>query len=632
MKINQVKIVTEPAAQLTEGESVAVKAILYADNQSRTNDDGSLKLEYLEDFKYEWTVSPGDPVIREEGPGIARWTPTSAGEYTITLSLSHDDPESKTLLGLPQPTSQKVSVGAAPGAATGPVAVKLTPPSTEGRGAEGFLQAILESTGDLDFKKYQAFVDQVMCQGKFDDDANNAKLDTFNRVRDRRTTVFPGVDAYQKLKVATEVYLMLSVRVVEEYDFRDYDEVAHEALHGYKFSLTDLRTQWADFLHDRADPNTPLLPIDRLIRNRLNGSTKTPAEAYPNGDVRICEGLLQEKLKKPCFLELIWSYWQEEGMLVQTMKAIARRFQNQRTSERDPLASFDVAPLYPLSNLLWGYIQDEQHRLTLPRRAYEYDHHYGITLEGKAVSQLRSADSRSKFLEAFHNLLYTAQALHKLIDDMTKRADGFPVLNALKEVHLLLREGMHNQYGDLPSTARIEMLMEQWILARPEMKEFLGGRAMMPYAEGWMDRVDTMKKLKGWSDVSVTYFSELAKFGEFLLTSIRHFDWSNMADAALAVEWAQSCRSAIQQYVHNYRTVTGVDLSLGQTDVRLAADRYIQPSVHLRKRLDAQRRVAAPSGFGSPRRAGAASGRDGSDPGLRQTRTSRGEMEYSEEF
>ena len=49
-------------------------------------------------------------------------------------------------------------------------------------------------------------------------------------------------------------------------------------------------------------------------------------------------------------------------MLVQTMKAIALRFQNQRTSDRDPLASFDIAPLYPLSNILWGYIQDENNR------------------------------------------------------------------------------------------------------------------------------------------------------------------------------------------------------------------------------------------------------------------------------
>ena len=47
-----------------------------------------------------------------------------------------------------------------------------------------------------------------------------------------------------------------------------------------------------------------------------------------------------------------------------------------------------------------------------------------------------------------------------------------------------------------------------------ESQVFLGGRPMMPYSEDCMDRVDTMKKLKGWTDVSVTYFSDLAKFGE----------------------------------------------------------------------------------------------------------------------
>ena len=62
-------------------------------------------------------------------------------------------------------------------------------------------------------------------------------------------------------------------------------------------------------------------------------------------------------------------------------------------------------------------------------------------------------------------------------DDTTVIADGFPVLNALKEVHLLLAQGAHNQFGDLPWTARAEMLIQQWLLARPEMREFLGGRA-----------------------------------------------------------------------------------------------------------------------------------------------------------
>ena len=95
------------------------------------------------------------------------------------------------------------------------------------------------------------------------------------------------------------------------------------------------------------------------------------------------------------------------------MNAISRRFQNVRgPGERDPLAHLEIDPLRPLNNLLWGYIQDEQNRLTVKRRAYEYDHHYGLTLYGKAVPPLRPADSRSKFLEAFHNLLH--RTLHLL--------------------------------------------------------------------------------------------------------------------------------------------------------------------------------------------------------------------------
>ena len=86
--------------------------------------------------------------------------------------------------------------------------------------------------------------------------------------------------------------------------------------------------------------------------------------------------------------------------------------------------------------------------------------------------------------------------------------DGFPVLNSLKEVHLLLAQGAHNQYGDLPSTARAEMLIQEWLLARPEMRDFLGGRVMVPYTEAWMDRVDSMKTLQGWSDVTITHFRD----------------------------------------------------------------------------------------------------------------------------
>ncbi len=139
---------------------------------------------------------------------------------------------------------------------------------------------------------------------------------------------------------------------------------------------------------------------------------------------------------------------------------------------------------------MWGYIQDEQHRLTVRRRAYEYDHHYGITLQGKAVSNMRTADSRSKFIEAFHMLMNLCMKFYRQYDDTTVVADGFPIMNALKEVHMILSEGAHNQYGDLPSTARIEMLMQQYLLARPEFRSsYLPARWCLIPKPGWTEQL-----------------------------------------------------------------------------------------------------------------------------------------------
>ena len=54
----------------------------------------------------------------------------------------------------------------------------------------------------------------------------------------------------------------------------------------------------------------------------------------------------------PCLMELIWSYWHEEGMLVQTTNAIALRFQNVARHGRDPLAEFALDSLRPLSGFI----------------------------------------------------------------------------------------------------------------------------------------------------------------------------------------------------------------------------------------------------------------------------------------
>ena len=158
----------------------------------------------------------------------------------------------------------------------------------------------------------------------------------------------------------------------------------------------------------------------------------------------------------------------EEGMLVQTMNAITVRFQNKLLNTgTDPLAHLNTSPLRRLNNLIWGYIQDEQNQLTVKRRAYEYDHHYGISLIGKVVPRLQASDSRTNFIESFHRLLFLCTVYFREVDDRMIDEDSFPVMNALRDLHIILAEGAHNQYGDLPWTARQEMIAQEPLLVEP---------------------------------------------------------------------------------------------------------------------------------------------------------------------
>jgi hypothetical protein len=395
---------------------------------------------------------------------------------------------------------------------------------------------IRKATDAISYNHYERFMDMVMCperpeqnEGRFEEE--RLARESVRAMRARRSLPFPDVEAYRLLKAATEVFLMTKCGVkIERSQLpflpREFHRNDESSRLNRNVNYEEVAELWSELLNrpEAAVNGHVSIPYLALIRRRLKeyGLVHySPQTSEEDKLAEVCQGILLEKLTRPCLLEPIWSYWHEEAMLVQTMNAITLRFQNIKVSDRDPLARFDIDPLRGLGNLLWGYIQDEQHRLTVPRRAYEYDHQYGLALQGKAVPTLRSADSRSKFLEAFHSLLYQCVLFYAQDDDTTVIADGFPVLNALKEVHLLLAEGAHNQYGDLPSTARQEMLMQQWLLARFEMREFLGGRIMVPYPENWMDRVDAMKQLQAWTDVTVIYFRDLGVYGEQILLSIR---------------------------------------------------------------------------------------------------------------
>ena len=150
-------------------------------------------------------------------------------------------------------------------------------------------------------------------------------------------------------------------------------------------------------------------------------------------------------------------------------------------------------------------------------------------------------------------------------------------------MHLLLAEGAHNQFGDLPWTARAEMLMQQWLLARPEMRDFLQAAPWCPTRSPGWPPVDTMKTLQGWTDSRVTHFRDLGVFGEQILLSIRYGDWIDVNDEEAAKNWARYWRPEIQGYLHAYRAVTGVDLTNADT-----VDSTM-PAIHLQKRLAMQR-------------------------------------------
>lgn len=453
--------------------------------------------------------------------------------------------------------------------------------------------AIRNRTEAIGFDNYSDFIDRVLSSpggtasllgapavGKSAKKALSAALNIY------------GVDAYQVVKLATQAFLLVeagvAVKVPKDWltgkdEAKLTDPVPGEdGRIGEQVTFEELSKRLQAYL----GANNQLPYLDRIVTALIDPRLPVNPNAPPFSN-RL--GLLRNRFSFPSLLELIWSYWYEEGMLAQTMNAISLRFQNKRgPADRDPLANLELDPLRPLNNLLWGFIQDEYNRLTVIRRAYEYDHQYGLTLYGRAVPELRSADSRSKFIEAFHNLLYRAATFYRHDSDTTVIADGFPLLNSLKEVHLILAEGAHNQFGDLPWTARAEMLMTQWMLGRPEMRDFLRGRAMVPYQERWMGQVDTMKRLQGWTDTTITHFRNLAVFGEQILLSVRYGDWIDANDQDQAKTWARYWRPEIQGYIHSYLAATGVDLGEEIRDTRRAETRYVQPSVLLRERLATQ--------------------------------------------
>jgi hypothetical protein len=455
--------------------------------------------------------------------------------------------------------------------------------------------AINLHTDRIGFQSFQGFVNRVLVGGEPrgpNEPDFGAQLAQF-----RAAHRLPSVNAYQLLREAAEAFLVVKAGVWRTRRTADGQ------------LRSDLPTSLWD---ESGNPLPPDSQVDadlirlgsdvhgtthKELRQRLqtylgvrdNNYLETIVTALVPSDAAESSpysGLYLDS-SGPVLIELIWSYWMEEAMLAQAVNALLLRFQNiRRPGDSDPLAELEIDPLRPLSGFLWGYLQDEPNRLSVMRRAYEYNHQYGLTLYGRAVPQLRPADPRQKFLQAFHNLLRECARFYREDNDTTVIADAFGVLNALKEVHLILAEGAHNQFRELPWTARVEMLLQQWLLSRPEMREFLRGRAMVPYPEDWMARLDAMNKLQGWTDTSVLHFRDLAVYGERILLSVRYGNWTGTGDQDYARAWARYWRQEIQGYIHSYQAATGVGLADEVVGTQPAEMRYTQPSALLRRRRE----------------------------------------------
>ncbi|HAD12475.1 MAG TPA: hypothetical protein DCF33_08555 [Saprospirales bacterium] len=473
-------------------------------------------------------------------------THLTAGTYAVELQIAASGVKftfsPKFNLEVPDPVDVNL-----------PISVELKQTSFDYKPSEGLWDAIKKSR--INFSELKKFVDTVLCKPQsaadfpagFQKDANKIRLP------------FVNVDQYSLVKYAIDAYMRKALHLKDMAGGYSLNPLP------YYQTLQDTLSEMLCCNHDEKDSDCV-----ELVRSKRNGFMA---------------------------IELIWSYWTEQAMLVQAMGAVGLRYQNIRGLHAvEPMMRFDTSPLLPLSDLLWGFIQDEQHRTTLHRRTFEYQHAYNLTLKGRAVPRQIGVDNRSQFLSSFHNLLHQASLFYKEFDDKTRNADAFPLLIALRDVHLLLAEGNHNAYFNMTYTTRHEMLTMQYLFSQPEMQVFLGGRPMMP-VEPHIGALDTVKTIQGWDPMGTMHYYDLANTGEQILLSIRFGDWNmSMYDANDAGNWAIAFRTLISTYINAYRNVTMIDLSADAGRSTLE-ERAFQPSHLIERRIqltNPQRRPAAP--------------------------------------
>lgn len=222
-------------------------------------------------------------------------------------------------------------------------------------GPMSFFVRLLDSSKSIGFGAYRDFIDQVFhCKDREGLDPKKPcydKLagDSSKLRRLERELTDHGVGAYELLRTATEAFLLFRccVRPCPPED-RGWplNYQTNPDLGDYrKLASVDWQELFCKYLGNQRLPY-----IQRVIDTAFPeyGISERPL------DQRFCaDVLLRSRVDNPCFMELIWNYWHEEGMLVQSINAVSRRFQNLRApGVRDPLAHMEIDPLRPLNNIL----------------------------------------------------------------------------------------------------------------------------------------------------------------------------------------------------------------------------------------------------------------------------------------
>src|SRR5690349_5327666 len=235
------------------------------------------------------------------------------------------------------------------------VNVTLRGTPTASTDAQGFWEYLRQRTEAISFGNYSNFIEEVLCAGK-----TTTGMQDLTPFRNAIGPRVSGVDTYQLLRAATEAFLLLECGTTATPISGKSPE---SRFGGMSFDATALNAKLNAYLGTNG--TTPY--IDRITNAYLRHDVASPpADAE---QPIFCDDI-DAKVLQPCFIELIWSYWEEELGLVQVINAISLRFQNKRApGDRDVLANFETHPLRPLANLLWGYVQDEDHRLTVARRS-----------------------------------------------------------------------------------------------------------------------------------------------------------------------------------------------------------------------------------------------------------------------